>query len=283
MESVSKLLPLTIKKLGINKRYNAESAIYHWKKIVGEKIAAHTRPLSVQRDLLFVAVSNPVWAHHLSMMKQDIISKINSFIGDYLIKDIRFQAGYLKDNQNEENTSQEQKNSIKLHNIRLDESEQKTIQDIVSAVKDDELRQKLCNVVKSDMAMKKVRRRNKWHKCAKCNALCPPDATYCPVCSIEKKQQIRKEIYIILSENPWLGYSELKKYINCSFEDFKEVKARLIASLTVAISAENCDKIKEMTLVMLATGIKPEQITDALIDNTLKRFRRKKHVSASRG
>lgn len=283
MESLGKLVPLTIKKLGITKRYNAESAIYHWREIVGPKIASNAMPLSVQRDLLFVAVSSPVWGHHLSMMKQDIISKINTFIGDNLIRDIRFQAGYLKDNQNEENTGQEAKNSIKLHNIKLDESEQKAVQKIVSAVQDDELRQKLCRLVKNDIALKKYRKSNNWHKCARCSALCPPEEKLCQVCSIEQKQQVRREISFILCENPWLGYSELKKYINCSFDEFKEVKERLVSVLTAQINAEDCDKIKEMTLVMLATGIKPEQITDALIDNTLKRFRRKKHVFASRG
>lgn len=282
VHKLSDLLPLTIKKLGIAKRYNAESAIFHWREIVGDKIAAHAYPVSVQRDLLLVAVGNPVWGHHLSMMKQDIIAKLNSFIGDNLIRDIRFQAGYLKNNQNQENAGQEHKNEIKLYDTRLEDSEIKAVNNLVAEIKDNELRQKLTYIVKRDLALKKLRQNKKWHKCSCCTTLCPPEENLCITCKLKEKEQTQNAIYKTLIENPWLGYSELKNYVPASFEEFKEVKERLIARLSTGISGENNDKIKELTLVMLATGIKPEQITDALVNNTLKRFRRNKHVSAFR-
>ncbi|MGI6093058.1 MAG: DUF721 domain-containing protein [Veillonellaceae bacterium] len=282
MQRLDQLLPLTIKKLGITKRYNAESAIYHWRKIVGDKIAANAKPLTVQRDLLLVAVSSSTWSHHLSMMKQDIINKINAFIGDNLIKDIRFQAGYLKDNQNQENAGQAGENEIKLHNIKLEATELKNVNDLVKSVGDADLQTKLKNIIKSDLKLKKARHNGKWHKCLDCSVLCPPEETFCFTCKLNHKQRIREEIYTILIENPWLGYSELRKHIDASFDDFKEVKNRLISALVNEISGEQNDRIKELTLVMLATGIQPEQITDALVNNTLKRFRRKNHVSASR-
>lgn len=282
MQKLDQLLPLTIKKLGIIKRYNAESAIFHWREIVGDKIAAHAYPLSVQRDLLLVAVGNSAWSHHLSMMKQDIINKVNAFIGDNLIRDIRFQAGYLKNNQNQENAGQADQNEIKLHTIRLDSVELQTANDMVKPIRDDDLRNKVKSIIKKDLALKKVRHKNKWHKCLECSILCPPEETLCSTCKLNHKLRTKEEIYITLLENPWLGYSELKKHIDASFDDFKEVKDRLISALINEISGENSDRIKELTLVMLATGIKPEQITDALINNTLKRFRRKNHVSASR-
>ena len=283
VQKLNELLPLTIKKLGIIKRYNSESAILHWREIVGDKIAAHAYPLSVQRDLLLVAVGNPVWGHHLSMMKQDIINKINAFIGDNLIRDIRFQAGYLKDNQNQEQDGQLCHTDIKLHKVKLDDSEIQAVHKLVSTIGNDELRDKLNRIIKKDFALKKIRLKNKWHKCDQCSVLCPPDDTLCSTCKLKHKQQTQQQIYKLLIENPWLRYSELKNYINASFDAFKEVKERLIFALTNDISGENSDEIKKLTLVMLATGIKPEQITDALIDNTLKRFRRKKHVSAFRG
>ncbi|MPL58714.1 hypothetical protein SDC9_04256 [bioreactor metagenome] len=283
VHKLSELLPLTIKKLGITKRYNSESAIIHWREIVGDKIANHSYPLSVQRDLLLVAVGNPVWGHHLSMMKQDIINKINAFIGDNLIRDIRFQAGYLKDNQNLEHNGEICRNEQKAYHVKLDETEIKIANELVSTISNEELRNKINRIIKKDFTLKKIRLNNKWHKCDQCNTLCPPEDTLCSTCKLNQKQQTRQQIYQLLIENPWLRYSELTNYINASFDAFKEVKERLITALTDDLARDNIDEIKKLTLVMLATGIKPEQITDAVIDNTLKRFRRKKHVSAFRG
>jgi len=282
MKSLRNLLPLTIKQLGIHKRYNAESAMVHWREIVGDKISAHAHPVSIQRDLLFVAVSNPVWCHHLSMMKEDIITKINSYIGDRLIRDIRFQAGYLANRQNEDNTKKIDNYKYSLHKIKLENSELNTIKEIAHAVNDEELQQKVIRVMKKDIALKKYRAQEKWHDCKRCKALCPPEEIYCQVCTLEIKSEVKSEIYKILIETPWLKFNELSKYINCKYNDFKDVKDRIMASLINEIAAGNDDKIKLLTLVMLTTGIKPEEITDALINKTLENVRRKRYVSAPR-
>lgn len=282
MQSIDEILPLTIKKLGIIKRYNAESAIVHWQEIVGEKIAMHAYPIAIYRDLLVVAVGNSSWLHHLSMMKQDIISKINTFIGEDLISDIRFQAGYLKDNKNQKNAGQADENEIKLQSIKLETADIEAADQLVREVNDTELRNKIKCVVIKSFTFKKLRQKQNWHKCSWCTALCPPGESLCAVCKLNKKRKVKEDIYVALRENPWLGYSELKKYINVSFDEFKDVKEQLISKLIQDISSQNSDRIKELTLVMLVTGVKPEQITDALINNTLKRFRRSKHVSTSR-
>lgn len=282
LKSLRNLLPLTIKQLGIHKRYNAESAMVHWREIVGDKIAAHAHPVSIQRDLLFVAVSNPVWCHHLSMMKDDIITKINSFIGDRLIRDIRFQAGYLANRQNEDNTNKNDNYKYTLHKIKLENSELEQVDKIAQLISDEELKQKVIRILKKDLALKKYRAKEKWHECQRCNALCPPEEKYCQVCTIEIKLEVKSEIYKTLMEAPWLKYSELNKYIPCKLNEFRDVKDRIIASLINEITAGNDDKIKLLTLVMLTTGIKPEEITDALINKTIDNIRRKRYVSAPR-
>lgn len=282
MKSLRNLLPLTLKQLGIQKRYNAESAIIHWRQIVGEKIAAHAHPVSIQRDLLFVAVSNSVWCHHLSMMKEDIITKINAFIGDRLIRDIRFQAGYSANGQNEDNTKKNENYKFSLHKIKLTESELNAAKEISQAAKDDELQQKVLRIMKKDISLKKHRLQEKWHECARCKTLCPPEESYCQVCTLEIKSEVKSEIYKTLIEAPWLRYGELNKYVKCSPNEFKDVKDRIIAALINEISAGNDDKIKLLTLVMLTTGIKPEEITDALINKTIENIRRKRYVSAPR-
>lgn len=52
---------------------------------------AKSKPAEIEYGILFLTVKNSVWSHHLSMMKIDIIAKINHFIGEALVKDIRFR------------------------------------------------------------------------------------------------------------------------------------------------------------------------------------------------
>jgi predicted nucleic acid-binding Zn ribbon protein len=64
-----------------------------WAEIVGVAIAAHTRPLSIQRDILYVAVSSAAWAQNLTFERQRLLVKINTVLPAPLL-DIRFSTAY---------------------------------------------------------------------------------------------------------------------------------------------------------------------------------------------
>ena len=281
MDSLHNILPTTIKKLGIKRKFGAEAAILHWKDIVGSKIASHAWPVLVERELMFIAVNNSVWGHHLSTMKQDIITKINNFVGEKVINDIRFQAGYLKNGQNEDNTAET--STIPISSIRLDEDEISMVHSIADSVTDSELRQKFQSLIAKDLALKKLRRNSKWNNCSQCGALCPPDKQYCLACSVKKKQMIKDEVHRMLLEAPWLTYDEMNQMLDCNETDYREIKHAIKAALMVELSSGGNSRVKTLTLVMLSTGAKPDEITDKLIQNTIARLGGKKHVSTSGG
>ncbi|NDJ16861.1 DciA family protein [Myxacorys almedinensis] len=60
-------------------------------QVSGKAIAQHTRPLSVQRGILQVAVSSPVWSHTLLFERPKILQKLNDRLTTP-IKDIRFST-----------------------------------------------------------------------------------------------------------------------------------------------------------------------------------------------
>jgi predicted nucleic acid-binding Zn ribbon protein len=61
--------------------------------VVGEKISAHTNVLRVEEGVLFVGVDASTWCNELTFLKTKIKNKINSQIGEEVIKDIRFRTG----------------------------------------------------------------------------------------------------------------------------------------------------------------------------------------------
>ena len=66
-----------------------------WSETVGVKVAAQTRPLSIERDVLWVATSSAAWAQNLTFKRKNILLKLNKNLPQPLI-DIRFSTAKWK-------------------------------------------------------------------------------------------------------------------------------------------------------------------------------------------
>jgi hypothetical protein len=63
-----------------------------WEDVVGSSAAKVSSAVTCKDGILFVEVKNSVWAAELSLLKRDIIKKLNRRLGRGTIKDIRFRA-----------------------------------------------------------------------------------------------------------------------------------------------------------------------------------------------
>ena len=63
-----------------------------WPKVVGDLVSRQTKPITIHRDVLRVAVSSSVWAHNLTFERQRILEKLNDRLS-LPLRDIRFSAG----------------------------------------------------------------------------------------------------------------------------------------------------------------------------------------------
>ncbi|MDB9372437.1 DUF721 domain-containing protein [Nodularia sphaerocarpa] len=62
-----------------------------WPDIVGKVAATHTRPLSIQRDVLQVATSSAAWAQNMTFGRTTLLLKLNQKLSEPLV-DIRFST-----------------------------------------------------------------------------------------------------------------------------------------------------------------------------------------------
>ena len=60
-----------------------------WSQIVGEKLAAHTRPVRVSRDVLYIEVDDHLWLAQLKYMKTDMLKRLDRAIKPGLFKDLK--------------------------------------------------------------------------------------------------------------------------------------------------------------------------------------------------
>jgi len=68
-----------------------------WDEVVSDTIKKHTKPIKIQRKIIYVSVDNSVWANELNYLKEDIIKKINDKSGEKVITDIKFKVGDIEE------------------------------------------------------------------------------------------------------------------------------------------------------------------------------------------
>jgi hypothetical protein len=282
LEKIAAIIPKTFQKLGLHHQFRSEMIFYRWDNLVGADIASHTRPLSINHGLLFVAVNNSVWSHHLSMMKEALIRKMNDFAQAKVITDIKFQAGSIQRTVDNDEEQPEISLAKKIRNIVLTPEEVVDIRHLIAPIQSKGLRERLFSLLVKDHKLTKYKQQENYHQCAKCSTLCPPTSEYCTICFIENRQENVDKICKLLIEAPWIHYEECKKFIACSVYEFKKAKQQLIVKLINKIEIDGSPPLVESTLVMLITSTKPEFLDKDLIERIISKVRRKKHVFASR-
>ena len=61
-----------------------------WSEVMGQLIASYTDDLYIRNQTLWVHLTSPALRADLSMMKQDIVKKLNAAVDSQVIVDIRF-------------------------------------------------------------------------------------------------------------------------------------------------------------------------------------------------
>jgi hypothetical protein len=64
-----------------------------WREIVGDALAEASTAETVRGGVLFVRARSGVWAHELTLLRGDILQRLNSRLGGAVISDIHFKAG----------------------------------------------------------------------------------------------------------------------------------------------------------------------------------------------
>ena len=64
-----------------------------WEDAVGPAVAAHARPLRIEKGLITVLVDTPVWHHQLQMLQGKVIAELNARLHGKPVRELRFKVG----------------------------------------------------------------------------------------------------------------------------------------------------------------------------------------------
>lgn len=77
---------------GLGTRVEQAQVVMRWAELVGPRIAAVTKALSVTQDsVLLVAVNSHPWMTELSMMQRELLEVVNRATPAAPVREIRFQ------------------------------------------------------------------------------------------------------------------------------------------------------------------------------------------------
>jgi predicted nucleic acid-binding Zn ribbon protein len=81
-----------VRRFGGGGRDVLAAVFSRWPDVVGDAVAAHTRPLSLSRGTLVVAVDQPAWATQLRFLSGDLLARLADVAGPGAVRAIEVRV-----------------------------------------------------------------------------------------------------------------------------------------------------------------------------------------------
>jgi hypothetical protein len=152
---IHSILEKTLEALEIDVPLKAHAIWAAWEEIVGESVALHAQPRSIHNRILFINVSHSTWIQQLQFLKSTLIEKINSYLGEPLIEEIRFKLGKIPPPA----LAPPKTNLGQTED--LDKKTLRRIDDILQGIDDEEVRKGLREFLVKGAKLEQVRKKSK--------------------------------------------------------------------------------------------------------------------------
>jgi predicted nucleic acid-binding Zn ribbon protein len=137
-----------LRSYGFGSKLHEYRVFGKWNNAVGEAIARHAQPLAMHGTKLALVVDSPAWMQQLSLMKPQIIEKVNQMLGREAIKDITLKLGDVQ-------LPQKKEPAYRPAPVRLDPETLQQIDGYVKDLDDEETRAALRRLIEKDFQQKK--------------------------------------------------------------------------------------------------------------------------------
>lgn len=87
--SVDEILPMVLREQGLETPLQQKRLIDSWDTVVGPTVARHTGDIFIKNQTLHVKIVNPALRQDLSMMRTQLVKRLNAAVGVFVISDVR--------------------------------------------------------------------------------------------------------------------------------------------------------------------------------------------------
>ena len=90
VKSIGELILKNLRAQGLETPLQQKRLMEAWPEVMGEMIAGYTHAVYIRNQTLHVKLSNPALRADLSMMRAEIVKKLNTAVSSQVIVEIRF-------------------------------------------------------------------------------------------------------------------------------------------------------------------------------------------------
>lgn len=149
-------LSTTIEKLlssrGLASKLKEYRVFGHWGRAVGEVIALHAQPAAVRGKKLTVTVDSSAWMQQLSLLKPEIIGKVNRAMGADAVESITLRLGEV------EARPRARARAAERPAAPLGPEDRQRIEELASVIPDPEVRRSFQRLVEMDFRARRSRK-----------------------------------------------------------------------------------------------------------------------------
>lgn len=148
LKSTRSLIEGLLGNLGISNKIEQHKIWSIWQDAVGEHIAEHATPSRIRNNVLEIKVVHPVWMQQLQLLKPRLLKQINEHLGDTPIHDLYLRRGQVV---KEPTIIAEPPAPLP----ELNDEEIDSVHQLTSAIKDDEVRTALDQLIQKQRRLDK--------------------------------------------------------------------------------------------------------------------------------
>ncbi len=148
IDRFSVTLDRILKSCGMQARLQEYRLQSRWDRTVGPAIARHAQPAAIRGGKLQVIVDSPAWMQQLSLMKPEIIRKLNEAMRSGGVKDITLRLGEVAPSG-----AEQQEEAAPLP--QLTDRDRTRIEEYLHPIGDADTREMVRRVIEKDMRSRK--------------------------------------------------------------------------------------------------------------------------------
>lgn len=260
---------------------------FKWDSIVGPAMAQQVTIESVQAPILTLVASNSMWMQEVIMRKGQILSSINHYYGDHIIKDIRVlmkKESFIKDEVQANNIdlSYQPKGKIDFSKISLPKEILDSIDASLETIKNPSLKAIGRKVQVQNWKKNKLLSKKGYVRCKLCGKWIEPQdgrkspkGLICAQCHHGRYRAHVGQIIKILQDYPTLKYDQMKSYMRCTLAGFNQARKELIYYYMDKVHFGSNDPHHMYMLTQLITFKSVDQLEPQFVANLCAKYRSK--------
>lgn len=241
-----------------------------WNQIVGPLLASHSRPYKLEGSCLWIYSDPGGWLQNLSLMSGMLLPKIQGWWGNEEIKDLKVVAKYGEMAQLAEEVPEE----VKKTKISLLPEDFREVQNKIPSLQNLVLKEKVTEAFGWLQARKRVLKERNSSLCPSCGIYLENQDPFCFSCEQEQKTKRKETLRNQFLAAPWVDPKEMAKWGHVSYWEAYDVRNGLLNDLSQKVQPGEELSCEGLTLVMLITKKRPEELNNELIETVWNRIQR---------